>query len=257
MAEMQSENYQNGELYQVKVDQLEADPNQPRKYFDEDSLKSLGNSIVKDGVLQPILFRKDGESGKLIIVAGERRVKASLNNNIPEIPGIYFDGDYEEAALVENFCREDLTPIEQADAFQEYKTKKNCSNEDIASLFGKGTSTISEIISLNDLPEAIKSVCRERLDISRRELLKIKRVRDETKQKERFETLVKKYNAIRDDNVPTTTRPDKVDVANRMIDRLTQKLTTIRGGDGWTAGERGRLREKITSLKAELENYGS
>ena len=144
MADALPENFVHGQLYEFDVDQLETDPNQPRKYFDDVALESLGKSITKNGVLQPILFRKDEESGKLIIVAGERRLAATLKENIPEIPGIYFDGDHEAAALVENFCREDLTPIEQAEAFKQYKEKKNCGNEEIASLFGKAIVKLTE-----------------------------------------------------------------------------------------------------------------
>ncbi|MCD6398714.1 MAG: ParB/RepB/Spo0J family partition protein [Candidatus Aenigmarchaeota archaeon] len=256
MADALPENFVHGQLYEFDVDQLETDPNQPRKYFDDVALESLGKSITKNGVLQPILFRKDEESGKLIIVAGERRLAATLKENIPKIPGIYFDGDHEAAALVENFCREDLTPIEQAEAFKQYKEKKNCENEVIASLFGKGVSTISEIISLNDLPNEIKNICKERPDIPRRELLKIKRVSNAGRQKERFDALVARYDNIGDGTSNRLTRRHKVVIVEEMIDRLIQKLKNVReGNNSWADEDRAGLRDKIIALKEELENH--
>jgi len=250
MTETQPETYEKGKLYQINIDELENDPDQPRKHFDEDSLANLGDSLSKNGVLQPILFRKD-ESGKLIIVAGERRVSAAKKRNIDKIPGIFFDGNHEEVALVENMMRENLTPVEEAMAFQKLKENNNYNDDEIASIFGKGRTTITEILSLNSLPDDIKNVCVKRPDISRRELLKIKRIRDAERQKDRFDALVAKYDAMRSGETITPQNRDKVEVASRQVQRLTEKLKNIR--EEWDDNDRDNLKDDIINLKQELE----
>ena len=254
MSGAQLENYENGKTYELEVDQLNLDPDQPRKHIDKASLAKLANSIARHGILQPVVFRKD-ESGKFVIVIGERRVLATRKAGIRTIQAKYFEGDHEEAALAENIYREDLSPLEQAIAFQKLKDEKKYTDDGIASLFGKGRTTISEIISLNDLPDDIKDVCLKRPDIPRRELLKIKRVNNAERQKERFEALVERYDNIRHGTSNRSTRRDKVVIVEEMIDGLIQKLTNVREGDRWTAEDRAGLRDKIIALKEELENH--
>jgi len=109
-------------VIELDVNSIEPDPNQPRKHFDEESLKELASSIEKHGVLEPILVRKVGE--KYLIVAGERRYRATKLLNKETIPAIVIDpkneSELREIQIIENLQREDISPLERARAIYEY-----------------------------------------------------------------------------------------------------------------------------------------
>jgi ParB family transcriptional regulator, chromosome partitioning protein len=94
---------------------LAPDPEQPRKFFDEQALAELQASIASHGVLQPVLVREGGE-GMFIIVSGERRYQAAKNAGLETIPAILTDGEPAEISIIENLLRENLTAIEEAEA---------------------------------------------------------------------------------------------------------------------------------------------
>lgn len=243
--------YEEGKVYQLSIDSLEFDPDQPRKYFDENDIDNLKDSIESLGLLQAILFRKN-ESGALMVVAGERRVMAVRKKGDTTILGKYFLGDHEEAALVENTMRVNLSPMEMAQACLKYKENNECSDEDIAKIIGKARTTVTEILSLNKLPDDIKEICIKRNDIPRRDLVKIARIRDTERQMEKFNAIVEKYDRIATGDRPqrqSHTR-DRVEVGKNMIQRLTQKLATIR--EAWECDELQELLHDISLLRDEL-----
>jgi len=145
--------YIKGIFYEIKVTDLQTDPNQPRKYFDPEGQQDLVNSFQKQGVLQPILFRED--QGNLFIVAGERRLQAAKEAKLETIPAILVEGNYSEIALVENLLREDLTAIELAEALDRIMKEHDYTQEQLTGIIGKAKSTVSEILSLNSLPDEI------------------------------------------------------------------------------------------------------
>jgi len=183
--------YQPKTLYEIEIADLQPDPNQPRKHFDKASLKSLAASIKDKGVLQPVLFKE--AEGKLILVAGERRHKAAQEAGLKSIPAIMVEGgDTEELSLVENLQRENLNPIEEAEAVSRLKDEKNYTVEVIGALLGKGKSTISEMLSLIKLPDDIKNECRNSKDWSRARLLEIAKQPDEKSMLKLFNKAKKK-----------------------------------------------------------------
>ncbi|MEK7243366.1 MAG: ParB/RepB/Spo0J family partition protein, partial [Thermodesulfobacteriota bacterium] len=93
--------YEARTLYQVPIDRVLPDPNQPRKSFDVQGLEEMVASVAKHGIIQPVLFRR-GPDGTVILVAGERRIAAARQVGLTEIPGIFIDGNAAEIALVEN-----------------------------------------------------------------------------------------------------------------------------------------------------------
>ena len=216
--------YESRKLYDIKLKDLLPDPNQPRKFFDEEDLKELGNSIKKHGVLQPILFRKD-EDGKLIIVSGERRFQASLSVKEKTIPAIYTEGKHSEIALIENLLRVDLTPLEEAEGLKRLQEESKCKNKELAAILGKGESSISEILSLNDLSDKIKNEVRSSKIYSRRQLIQIAKTKDEKEQKKRFNA-VKKLNTS--DGSPKDREKDNrsksITTVRRMIHGLNSQL---------------------------------
>jgi len=100
--------FTKGKVYKLDISALQPDPAQARTFMDPGSLAELTASILKHGVLEPILFRRD-EQGTLVIVAGERRVAASKAAGLSTVPGIFIDGNHREISLVENLLRENLT----------------------------------------------------------------------------------------------------------------------------------------------------
>lgn len=190
MPEVQT--YNKGTIYRIKLEELQPDPNQPRKYIDEEALKELGKSIKQHGVLMPILFRVN-EKGEKIIVAGERRYHASKATCLEDIPALYVDGKHAEIALVENLLRQNLTPMEEAEALLQMKEQFAYTETALSKVLSKGKSTISEILSLNKLPEDIRSECRKSFQIPRDRLVEIAKLDKPEDMKEVYEK-VKKEN---------------------------------------------------------------
>ncbi|MFZ4856859.1 MAG: ParB/RepB/Spo0J family partition protein [Desulfuromonadaceae bacterium] len=151
--------YEKGKLYELNIADLQPDPEQPRKYFDKEALAELQASIVKHGVLQPVLVRQSVD-GTLLLVSGERRFQASKLAGFPSIPAVITDGDPAELSIVENLLRENLTAIEEAEAIEKLRAQHEYTLADLALILGKSDSTLSEIISLNKLPDDVKNDCR-------------------------------------------------------------------------------------------------
>ena len=149
------------ELRQVPLADIERNPYQPRTVFDDDKLSELTSSIQEVGVLQPILLRE--LNGRYELVAGERRwraLKKAKKRTAPAyIINVKSESDFIEMALIENIQREDLNPIEEAEAYALLNTKYNMAHEPIAKAVGKKRVTISNALRLLKLPsEIIKSL---------------------------------------------------------------------------------------------------
>lgn len=149
----------------IKIDQIKVSAFQPRKDFDEEAIKSLAASIKEKGVLQPLIVRpKDGEYE---LIAGERRLRASKEAGLTEVPVIVkelSDSEVLEIALIENLLRENLSAIEEANAYQSLMDKFSHTQERVASIVGKSRSYIANTLRLLSLPEKIKQlVCEGKL----------------------------------------------------------------------------------------------
>ena len=145
---------ENKEITAVKITDVMPNPNQPRKNFDEDKLNTLANSIKEHGLIQPIIVTQKGEN--YIIVAGERRWRASRIAGIKKIPVLirdYNDMAVKEIALIENLQREDLNPIEEAMGYRSLMDDYNLTQEEISSRLGKSRSAIANSVRLLTLDE--------------------------------------------------------------------------------------------------------
>jgi len=169
-----------GKLYDLSIASLKQDPDQPRKYFDEQALAELQASIARHGVLQPILVRK-GNGASYVIVSGERRFQAARLAGLTTIPAILTDGNPAEISIIENLLRENLTAIEEAEAIEQLRAINSYQLSDLGAILGKAVSTISEILSLNRLPEEVKDDCRRDPRTTRGVLVEIARERDPAK----------------------------------------------------------------------------
>jgi ParB family chromosome partitioning protein len=167
-----------GKLYDLSIAVLRPDPEQPRKYLDGQALAELQASIVRHGVLQPILVRK-GRGGTYIIVSGERCYQAARLAGLATLPAILTDGNPVEIAIIENLLRENLTAIEEAEAIERLRALNDYQLADLSAILGKSVSLLSEILSLNRLPVAVKDDCRQDPKSSRGVLVEIARQRDQ------------------------------------------------------------------------------
>jgi ParB family chromosome partitioning protein len=145
-------------LVDVPIDQIEVNPYQPRKVFDFTALDELAASIKASGVIQPIIVRRIGGSYQLI--AGERRWRAARQAGLDRIPAIVreaTDAQSIELALVENLLREDLNPIEAAQAYQKLLAEFSWTQEELAQRIGKDRTSIANCLRLLRLPEEIQA----------------------------------------------------------------------------------------------------
>ena len=163
------DNYEEGDFYNVPIHEIKANPDQPRQYFDEESLAELTESIRQKGVLQPVIVRID-EDRSVYLVAGERRLRAAREAGLDHIPAILTKGNPAEIALIENLQRENLKPVEEAEAFARMIQEYSYTQEQLSTVVGKARTTITETLGLNRLPEEVKEECR-RADIYPRRLL--------------------------------------------------------------------------------------
>lgn len=165
-------NYQEGSFYNVDIDLIETNPHQPRQYFDSETLAELCQSIKEKGVIQPVVIRRD-ENGSIFLVAGERRLRAAKQAGLEKIPAILTKGNPIEISLIENLQRENLKPIEEAEALGRMIDEYNYTQEQLALAIGKARTTITETLSLRKLPEEVKNECRRADNYPRRLLVEI------------------------------------------------------------------------------------
>ncbi len=141
----------------IRINEIVSGRYQPRRHFEDIKIRELAQSIKEKGILQPIIVRKAKDGYELI--AGERRLRAARIANLDEIPAIVKDISEEEAlqiALIENLQREDLNPIEEAEAYQYFIEKFGYSQEEVAKKIGKDRTTIANALRLLRLPREIK-----------------------------------------------------------------------------------------------------
>lgn len=154
------ETIQNEEhVEKIPLQKLVANPFQPRKKFDDETIEELAQSIREHGIIQPIVVRKKGK--KYEIVVGERRYRAAKLAKLEEIPAIIKEMTEEqmmELAILENLQREDLTPIEEAEAYQNLIEKLNFTQDDLAKRLGKSRPHITNMIRLLQLPEEVRQM---------------------------------------------------------------------------------------------------
>lgn len=152
------EDARDSKLRDIKISDIEPDPDQPRREFKEEQLQSLANSIKEHGVVSPIVVTKEGN--KYRIVAGERRWRASKIAGLDKIPAIVRTLDAQnrlELSLIENVQREDLNAIETATAYAKLKNQFNMSAEQVAKRVGKSESAVINTMRLLSLPDNAKS----------------------------------------------------------------------------------------------------
>jgi ParB family chromosome partitioning protein len=147
-----------GKVWSLEIDRVIPNPNQPRKEFVKEELESLANSISSQGILQPITVRRRAD-GRFEIIAGERRWRAAQLAKLSVIPAIVKEVDDKkslELALIENIQRQDLNPIEEAEAYQYLMKEHQMTQQELADQVGKERATVANVLRLLQLDKEVR-----------------------------------------------------------------------------------------------------
>jgi ParB family chromosome partitioning protein len=143
----------------VPIEQVVPNEDQPRQHFDPVAIDELANSIREKGILQPIIVKRTGD-GQYKLICGERRLRASKVCGLTQVPVVIKDiasEDFLEWALIENIQRQDLNPLEEADAYQRLVEERTLSQDEVAKRVGKNRTTVTNTLRLLRLPEEVKT----------------------------------------------------------------------------------------------------
>jgi len=190
----------------VPIDMIDPNPNQPRQVMGD--LSELMASIAEKGIIEPIIVRQRGQ--RFQIVAGERRYQAAVQIGLREIPIVIRevdDNEIIEIALIENIQRKDLTPFEESEALHQLAMKCGYTHEDMARRLGKSRTAITESLSLNNMPDEVKNLCRLADIHSKSLLLQIVRQGDPQKMIALIEKIGRDGGATREAVRKETTKP--------------------------------------------------
>ena len=144
-------------VQELPIGSIVANPRQPRKAFDDNSLRDLAQSLKRSGLLQPVVVRRHGQQFQIVV--GERRWRAAGMAGMSHIPAVVreaTDAETLELALVENLLREDLNPVEEAEAYQRLLGEFDWTQEDLGERVGKDRSSVANCLRLLKLPELIQ-----------------------------------------------------------------------------------------------------
>jgi len=237
-----NEENQSDGVIELKINEIEPNIGQPRKNFDDKKLTQLADSIKEHGIVQPIIVRREENIYK--IVAGERRWRAARMAGLTNVPVIIKDVSNRqvmEMALIENIQREDLNPIEEAEAYEKLLNEYNMTQDELSKSIGKNRSTIANIIRLLCLCDKVKNLlisgeissghARALLSIDDKELQE--RVSKEVVEKRlsvrETETLVKRLQSNVKENKKTNNEDEnliKIEDELKKILGTKVKLTT-------------------------------
>lgn len=245
---------QSEHVEQIDLKLLKPNPYQPRKVFAEESLQELTESIREHGVLQPIIVRKKGR--KYEIVVGERRFRASGKAGLESVPAVVrdmTDQQMMELAILENLQREDLNPVEEAEAYKQLMDALGLTQEQLAFRLGKSRPHIANHLRLLSLPEEVRAMLSDgRLSMGHgRALLGLKNKKqiEPVAQKtaadslnvRQLEALVQRMN----EDVPRETKKEKKDIF------ITEKETELRDFFGTSVN----IRKTKNRGKIEIEFF--
>ena len=247
----------------VPVTMIEPRADQPRKYFDEEALQSLADSIAKYGLIQPITVKKL-DNGNYQIIAGERRWRASRLAGLEEVPVRIIEADEletAEMALVENLQREDLNPIEEAKGYKTLIEIYGLTQEEAAKSVGKSRPAVANSLRLLSLGDKVIEYV-EAGDLSAGHARALASIENEEVQAKAAEEIIAKGLSVRkaeqlaarlikeaqesDAEIPSESNSISVDYIKEVSEELSKKL-----------GRRVNLKDGRKTGKLEIEYYGS
>lgn len=252
-------------VFYIEINKIRPNANQPRREFDHDGLKELASSIKKYGILQPLLVSKieretdRGLEVEYELLAGERRLRAAKIAGLPHVPAIVKDNFDEgrlklEVALVENLQREDLNPMEEAEAYSRMADEFKLTQKDIADKVGKSREVVANSMRVLALPAFIKEALRAG-KISRTHARTLLAFKDEKQQKEMFQQIVSGKLVIRDLEAAAKTQSSSRKAASSTsgprFDELQKNLSKNLGADVFikSTADGGHIVIKFTNLE--------
>ena len=240
-------NNQNNSLFEeININQIEINPDQPRKRFNDKSLKELSISIKNYGIIQPITVRKLSEK-RFQLISGERRFRASKLSGIQTIPSFIKDADEKEIlelALIENIQREDLNSIEISVSYKKLLDDLKISQDELAEKVGKDRSTINNYLRLLKLPPTIQNgIIENKIHMGHaRSLITIEK---SEAQIEIYNTIIKRGLSVRktEDLVRSLNKIKKINknfLRSKEIEKLEGKLSSHFGTKIYTSGNNNK-----------------
>lgn len=239
----------------LSLDRIRPNPEQPRRHFDEESLKELAESIRERGLLQPVIVKREADGGYLLL-AGERRYRASRMAGLAAIPALVRDDHPIEIAMIENLQREDLTPLEEALGIAGLIEARGCTHAEVAELLHKSRPHVSNTLALTRLPKAIQDEYNADPTISRDILISVARQKDEQAmlalwRRAKLERLsVKRF---REELAPRTDADLVVRQAINSARRLGRRLAAL--PEQLPDDTRGRLDRTLRRLRQKIERF--
>jgi len=272
--------YEDRKIYDIPVDNILEDTEQPRKYFDKEAQDALKESITEYGLMQPIVFRQREKDGRLMVVAGERRVRAiksilrkvktnpddpvqqELLQRFSTIPGMFVAKNHQELSLIENVQRENLNPVELAEGLAKIRKAGTYGLELLGTMIGKATSSVSEILSINKISDEIRDEARKRNDISQWVLVAVAKAKGPEAQAKRWEKL--KDSGITQATYKMKKKQKLAQMQGqrfnfgssmRAVKTASTQLQKLKGPEiaSIPTDERQRLRTQLEALRDELE----
>ena len=240
---------QDASIREISVTEIDRNPQQPRRTFDEEALKSLSDSIKQSGVLTPLLVVQDGRRYRL--VAGERRLRASLMAGLQTVPCVVRDFTRQqemEAALVENLQREDLNPIEEAQGIRALMEQCGYTQEQAAERLGKSRPAVANSLRLLSLEDEITDAVRTGA-LSAGHARVLAGIRDKEERKALFRKALNEHLSVRQlemlaadlaagvkfapskKKAPKTLSLELKDMQERLRSVIGVKNVTIQGGE--------------------------
>jgi ParB family transcriptional regulator, chromosome partitioning protein len=237
-------------IWQIAIENLKPNPKQPRQVFDKEPLDELAASIKEKGIIQPLLARKMPD-GKFQIIAGERRWRAAQIADLKEVPVILKtidDGETQELALIENIQRQDLNPIEEAEAYDFLMKNYKLTQTELAERVGKERATVANVLRLLNLyPEVRLMVSVGEIALGQAKVLLA--ISDEDQQIELADRVKKENLSVRalekivtriKDGAPPAIEPKKEDLHLKVLQEELQKIIGSKVVLDYSSGK-GRL----------------
>lgn len=225
--EHESDEVHHEQIEQIPIDSIKPNRFQPRSVFSEEKIEELARTIHTHGVIQPIVIRSVGEGYE--IIAGERRYRAMKLLDWTEVPAIVRELDDKETAsiaLIENLQREELTPIEEAYAYEQLLELHSLTQEALAQRLGKAQSTIANKIRLLKLPDEIKNGIMEK-KLSERHARALISLKDSKLQLEMYEVLIEEQLNVKqlEDRIKELMQPTK---KKKTKDKTPKRMSVSR-----------------------------
>jgi ParB family chromosome partitioning protein len=247
-----------GAFLHCGIEEIIPNRSQPRKHFDESKLQELAESIKEKGILEPLIVRRTDQGYELIV--GERRWRAAQKVGMKEVPIMVKEVKGKEAfeiSLIENLQREDLNPIEAAEAFKHLIDEFNLSQEDLSKRIGKDRSTITNVLRLLKLPSEVRNQLLQNR-ITSGHARAILSLENKEKQKELCALIIKKDLSVREAEAIAkrwSEKPQKTIAPVRRKGDLESQLSSLQDSLRKYLGTRVQITQKDKKGEIEIEYY--